>query len=260
MFDDTIDANTSVVAGSMVASPVAVNDSYGSIGNVGIAVPDGVNDLLANDLDANNPGSPALVFTLINATAFSSGTPVATTNGSVTVNSNGSFTYSPNAGFEGTDTFTYTLGNGTGLTDASTVSITVSGMIWFVQTGAAAGGDGRLATPFNCFVGTNCFDDTTLDQTGDTIFLYSGAYTGGQTLLNNQRLIGQGTSVTLASAAGIAIVPPFSNNLPATGGANPVLTTGSFTDNNPIFNGVDLATAAAHREIRRTSRVTPTAH
>lgn len=67
MFDDTIDANTTFVPGSLVASPVAVNDAYSTIGNVGISVPDGASDLLANDFDANNPGAPALVFTLINA-------------------------------------------------------------------------------------------------------------------------------------------------------------------------------------------------
>ncbi|MEW6212238.1 MAG: DUF11 domain-containing protein, partial [Acidobacteriota bacterium] len=38
-FTDTIDANTTLVAGSVTASPIAVNDSYNTIGNVNISVP-----------------------------------------------------------------------------------------------------------------------------------------------------------------------------------------------------------------------------
>ena len=149
---DQIDLNTTLLGGSVIASPIAVNDAFSSIGNVGITVPDGASDLLSNDLDANNPGvNTALVFTKINNTNFSSGTPVATTNGSVTINSNGSFSYLPNPGFEGSDTFTYTLGNNTGLTDTSTVSITVSGMVWFVNSAAATNGNGTLNLPFNCY-------------------------------------------------------------------------------------------------------------
>lgn len=218
---DTIDANTTLVGGSLIASPLAVNDVYASIGNVGISVPDGASDLLANDLDANNPASTAaLVFVAPVPTVSAQG-------GAVSINtSTGAFTYTPPAGFEGADTFTYTLGNGTGLTDTATVTINVSNVIWFVNASAGTGGTGTLSNPFNCFVGTNCFDDTTLDEAGDNIFLYSGNYTGGQTLLNNQRLIGQGANSTLASIAGINLANfPFTNALPATGGTNPVITT-----------------------------------
>ncbi|MEW6212877.1 MAG: DUF11 domain-containing protein, partial [Acidobacteriota bacterium] len=38
-FTDTIDANTTLVMGSVTASPIAVNDSYNTIGNVNISVP-----------------------------------------------------------------------------------------------------------------------------------------------------------------------------------------------------------------------------
>lgn len=216
---DTIDANTTLVSGSAAASPIAVNESYSSIGNLGISVPDGANDLLSNDLDANNPGvNTALVIT--------SAPTVSANGGNVLINTTtGAFTYNPPAGFEGTDTFTYTLSNGTGLNDTATVTIQVSGMIWFINASAGVGGDGRFNSPFNCFVGTNCFDDTTLDEAGDSIFLYSGNYAGGQTLLNNQKLIGQGASATLAEIAGIATIPPFSNALSAMGGTNPTITT-----------------------------------
>ena len=214
---DQLAGPQTLVGASLLVSPIAVNDSFTSIGNVGISVPDGVSDILANDTNPNGGGALTIV------------APIPTTStagGQVTINANGSFTYNPPPGFEGSDTFTYTLGNGTGLTNTATVTITVSGMIWFVQTGAAAG-DGRLGTPFNCFVGTTCFDDSVLDQAGDNIFLYSGAYTGGQTLLANQRLIGQGATAALAGPGSITgiTIPPFSNPLPATGGVRPTMTT-----------------------------------
>jgi uncharacterized repeat protein (TIGR01451 family) len=215
---DTIGANTTLLSSSVVASPIAVNDAYTSIGNVGITVPDGSSDLLGNDLDANNPGvNTALGFTKINNSAFSSGTSVSTANGMVTVNANGSFSYMPNPGFEGTDTFSYTLGNNTGLTDTATVTITVSEVVWFVNAASATNGSGTLNSPFNCFVGANCFSSTTADDADDVIFLYSGNYTGGQTLLTNQKLIGQGASGSIASIANINLSNyPFSNALPAT--------------------------------------------
>src|SRR4029077_18635827 len=60
--------------------------------------------------------------------------------GSVTLNANGTFTYISAVGFEGVDTFTYTLrdtgldavaGNADDLTDTGTVSITVGPAVWF---------------------------------------------------------------------------------------------------------------------------------
>jgi len=241
-FSDTIDANTTYQAGSMIASPVAVNDVYSSIGNVGINVTDGAGDLLGNDFDANSPAVPNLTISNVNT---------AGTQGAVNVNTaTGSFTFNPNPGFEGPTTFSYTLSNGTGLTDTATVTINVSGMIWFVNAAAGSGGDGRLSSPFNCFVGTNCFDDATGDEAGDNIFLYSGSYTGGQTLLTNQRLIGQGATTALTGAGSITgiIVPPFSNALPSTGGTNPNVTTSA-----AATNGINIVSGNTVRGLSVTT-------
>ena len=113
-FTDTVDPNTAFVGGSLAATPVAVDDSYVATGNVRISVP--APGVLGNDF----AGVPAATITA----------PSTSTNGgNVAVNANGSFTYNPPAGFEGTDTFTYTLMNGTG-SNSATVTITVSGMIW----------------------------------------------------------------------------------------------------------------------------------
>src|SRR4051812_38520064 len=110
---DTIDPNTTLVPGSFFASPIAVNDTYTAAGNIGLTVP-AANGILANDLDANNPGSSAaLTITAFNATSGQ--------GGNVSVNTTtGAFTYNPPPGFEGADNFGYTLSNGTTFTDNAT--------------------------------------------------------------------------------------------------------------------------------------------
>lgn len=47
-------------------------------------------------------------------------------NGSASVNGDGTVTYTPAADFHGVDTFTYTVDDGTGLTDSATVTVTVN--------------------------------------------------------------------------------------------------------------------------------------
>ena len=55
-------------------------------------------------------------------------------NGTVT-NNGGNVTYSPDSGFDGIDTFTYTIGDGNGGTDTATVTVTVT--VVAVQTTAS---------------------------------------------------------------------------------------------------------------------------
>jgi hypothetical protein len=229
-FSDMIDPNTTLVAGSVLVSPIATDDTYNTIGNVDIQVPV-AQGVIANDLNPN--GSGTLTVTQVNSTAVPGGgsAAAATTNGSVTMNSDGSFSYSPNAGFHGpTDSFTYTLDNGTGKTDTGTVTVNISGLIWFVNAAAGAGGNGTLSNPFNCLVGTGCFDPTAADAANDAIFLYSGSYTGGLTLLTGQLLIGQGASQSILQITGFS-TPSGTNLLPATGGTNPTITTAAASTN-----------------------------
>jgi len=101
------------------------------------------------------------------------------------------------------------------------VTINVSTPIWFVDQAAAGGGDGRLATPFNCLGGAGCFNAVNdgvgaHPAAGDFIFLYKSsgapaAFTGGVDLLNNQKLIGEGASQTLDVIAGVTV--PTGSNL-----------------------------------------------
>ncbi len=210
VFSDMPDANTTLVPGSVTTSPIAINDSYTATGNVRISVP--APGLLGNDSDPEG-----------DAVTASDGATSAN-GGNVSVNADGSFTYNPPPGFEGTDSFNYTATDSHGSTNTATVTITVSGMIWFVNSSAAPGGDGRLTSPYNCLVGAGCYFPPALDDPNDNIFLYSGAYTGGITLLSGQKLIGQGATNSLAAISGITPAP-HSDPLPPTGGADPVITT-----------------------------------
>lgn len=214
-FGDTIDTGTTL-SGSAHVSPIAFNDSYSSIGNVGITV-SAANGVLANDVDPDN-NSGTLTVT---ADAGPTGQ-----NGTFAIESDGSFSYTPPAGFEGTDTFTYTLSDGDTLTPNSsgTVTITVNEVIWFVDNSLGTQGNGTLSSPFNSLNGASGFNTAAADETGDIIFLYSGSstYNGGLALLNNQILIGQGATASIASIANIT-VPPHSNALPGTGGGRPTI-------------------------------------
>jgi hypothetical protein len=154
-----------------------------------------------------------------------------TTNGNATVNPNGTFTFNPAAGVTSANgLLEYSVSNGFG-SDTGTITIPIgANRIWFADTAAGAGGDGRLGTPFNTLAAVA----SAADAAGDRIFLHSGSgdYTGGITLLDNQRLLGQAGSLTLATMADVT--PPTDSVLPATGGTAPVIVNGS-------GNGVTLA-------------------
>src|SRR5690349_15375504 len=98
-FTDTVDPNTTFVAGSLRTTPLARPDSYTATGNVRIQVPIG-SGVLANDQDFDGVG-PAITVTAGNFTSAQ--------GGGVVLAADGSFSYNPPAGFEGADTFTYTL-------------------------------------------------------------------------------------------------------------------------------------------------------
>jgi uncharacterized repeat protein (TIGR01451 family) len=219
-FTDTVDSNTMLVPGSFKSTPVAANDRYNSIGNVGITVT-AANGVLANDLDPDGGA--------ISATAAAGAT---TQGGSYALAADGSFSYTPKPGYEGFDSFSYTITDADSNTDTATVTIIVSDVIWFIDTNASSNGNGTLASPFNALASLG----TAPDEAGDIIFLYTSAtpYSGGLTLLGSQILIGQGATSSIAGIANINMtVHPYSNALPATGGTRPTLT-------NPSSHGIIL--------------------
>lgn len=201
LFIDTIDANTTLVAGSVHTTPIARNDSgYSTVGNVLLTVPPG-SGVLVNDDDPDGTGPVAV--SGCGADLIAPFTCASTNSGDVSLNADGSFTYNPAPGFSGADSFTYTIADSDNATDTATVSITVGTPVWFINNTAVGFGDGRSGTPFNSITS---FDLLAADEAGDYIFIDtgSGAYTGTLTLLNNQQLIGEGVGLTVSPNLSIA--------------------------------------------------------
>ncbi len=208
-FSDQPDANTTFVAGSVVIGPLALDETYQSVGNM---------TLTSSAINATCGGNPLRSLTCndtlngatltgfgsmqgnANGTALG-GTVTTINNGSVVLAADGTFVYNPAAGFEGADEFYYTLSNATltpALTSTGKVTINVggaNGMVWFVTS--AGGGSGRQANP----IGLDAFrlvnnGTGTNPAANDTIFLFEGSHalTATLTLLNNQKVIGQDTT------------------------------------------------------------------
>lgn len=222
-FTDTVDPNTAFVPGTLRATPVAVNDTYAATGNVRISV--AAPGVLGNDFG----GLPGATIAAPPSTSAN--------GGNVSLNADGSFSYNPPAGFEGTDTFTYTLTNSEG-SNSATVTVNVSGMIWFIDNNATActtlaAGCGRLTDPFSSLLAFAALNNGSGNNpaANDNIFVYESAsdYAGPVTLLNGQRFIGQDATASLSSITGLT-PPAGSDPLPATNSANGVIvniTTGN---------------------------------
>ena len=232
-YNHSVDTHTTLLPATIRTTPVARPDTYNAIGNVRIDVNTAVTGVLTNDSDADGD-----TFT---ATAGAS----STNGGNVVMNADGTFTYNPPRGFEGTDTFTYTLTDSTGKTDTGIVSVVVSGVVWFIDNNAGGGGDGRLTAPYNTLAAFQAVNNGTGGNpaAGDNIFIYRQTvtdYTGPVTLLNNQRLIGQGATASILAITGLG-TPSGPNQLPATSGTNPnIVTTAAAT------NAINLAVGASN--------------
>ncbi len=223
-FSDAGDPNTSLVPNSVQTQPVAQPDTATAFGNVRISTANGAPNLLANDCDPDDITGPC------NDNLTASGPTTSTNNGNVVVNADGTFEYNPFPGFTGSDTFTYTVrdrgpnntpNDADDKTDTAVMTITVGPtLVWFINNQAAGGGDGRLTTPFNSIA---AFNAGAADDPGDIIFIFTGtgAYTGGLTLLNTQRLIGQGFNLTTETGT-----PPAGTDtslFPNAAGASPTI-------------------------------------
>jgi hypothetical protein len=259
--DLTGNANLTFTDGTVQTQPLALNDSYDVLGNVRLDVDDPAEGLLQRGTNDFDPDGTAVRITSADTTS--------TRGGEVNVDTaDGTFTYNPPAGYDGVDTFTYkikdagpngTPGDSDDAEDTGTVTLTVSGMIWFIDNSATAcisraAGCGRLTNPFSTLAafetangaGGTSGGDTVDPEAGDNIFIYVGLsdnmpathYAGPLTLEANQKLIGQGASDTLVTISGVT-VPAFSDDLPATNEPNgtnptpPTITAG----------GIALATA-----------------
>jgi hypothetical protein len=207
-FSAQLDPNTTLVANSIHASPIALNDTYNWVGNTQLdtaarALP----AVAANDVAVNATGGTD-TFTV---TAIAGGATVL--GGTVTLASpSGAFTYTPPLGrpniADGTtvqDSFTYTITNNADptLTSIGTVRINLTGRVWYLQAGAA--GDGRSNTPSSSPAAMS----TAADKSTDVFYIFSNAASlnGPFSVDAGQQLLGQGvnlvvSAITLFNAAG----------------------------------------------------------
>ncbi|HKR23115.1 MAG TPA: Ig-like domain-containing protein [Pyrinomonadaceae bacterium] len=246
---DNMDAN---FVFSFAIPPRAVDDARNATGNIRIQTAGRSNfSTLTNDI------GPGITVTAFDATSLR--------GGQVSVAANGTFTYNPRAGYEGPDSFNYTITNAAG-SDVGTVNITIAGMIWFIQSAPPAttcatlnGTCGRLSdslTSLPAFEAGNggatvVGSDVVDPEAGDHIFIYTGSagYVGPLTLEANQRVIGQGAQQSLQTLSGITPATD-SDTLPSTGGTRPSITTGGFNvvSNNQLYglNFDDTSTASVN--------------
>src|SRR6185369_5992271 len=243
-FSDTVDPNTNFLAGTLAASAVAVNDTFPvtvtgnvRINSANLAAPFSV---VSNDYLGTNTVSTitqvqavnTIVTNTIRATSANGGDTVMTVSGA----DMGKFAYNPPAGFEGVDTFTYVLTDNANAASAvsnrtATVSITVSGMIWFINNNSAAcltvaAGCGRLTNPFSTLAAFETANGSGGNNpaANDNIFVYESAsdYVGPVTLENGQKFHGQDATASLSAISGITPATG-SDPLPATTPGAPIV-------------------------------------
>ncbi len=115
-------ANTVLtIAAPANTAPIAANDAY-AVDTDDVLVVNPATGLLANDSDADGD---TLSVTQINGVSVANGETVALANGDLTINTDGSFTFTPDAGFEGDQSFAYTVSDGVGGTATATSTVTV---------------------------------------------------------------------------------------------------------------------------------------
>jgi uncharacterized repeat protein (TIGR01451 family) len=222
-FSEDLSAALTLTPGSLNSSPLAINDAYTFIGNTPISI-NTANGVLANDLDVDG-----------DAISLASYDNTSAQGGQVNLNTDGSFQYTPPLGYTGVDTFTYSIQDTHGEQDQALVTLTATQLVWYIDNSASSG-DGSYNQPFNSLSDYNSAQSSggsSAPEAGDFIFIYtgSGPYSGGITLLDNQRLIGQGVSLQSGG-----VNPVAGANLPAAGGA-PTLTN----------NGVVISLAQNNR-------------
>ncbi|GAA1544026.1 hypothetical protein GCM10009788_53120 [Nocardioides humi] len=218
----TVTVTVTCVNDAPVAADATFTGASGAVGNTVLVVDDATDaapavagphktvtgDLLAGASDVETPGSLAVV-------AATTGT---TQGGSVTLQEDGDFVYTPPAGCTvASDTFAYTVTDqdpAGALTGTGTVTVQISGCVWYVANDATGDDAGTSSEPFATLA-----QAAAASAAGQTIHVAGGdgtttGYTTGITLKTGQRLVGAAADLVVGGST-LATGAP---------GARPVLT------------------------------------
>ena len=203
------DANlcTGSQAFTIAINPSAATDVYGNLVNNTEAVVTG-----------GATGSPSTPFVALTGTIIANDLPgggvavvagtVSSANGTnnVVIAADGTFKYTPPLLMLATDSFSYTISSNTGGTltptqATGTVTLNLSGRVWYVNN-SGANGNGQSQSPFNSTSNFTNGARVSPDASGDIIFIHTGDGTttnqnGGVALLANEQLIGQGVALVV---------------------------------------------------------------
>ncbi|UXA15896.1 Ig-like domain-containing protein [Mycobacterium sp. SMC-4] len=153
-------ATVTITVTAVNDAPVAVDDSFTVDEDTVL-----VGNVLTNDTDVDGDD---LTVTL----------EVGPANGSLVLNADGSFTYTPDADFHGSDSFTYTAGDGTASSGVATVTITVTA----VNDAPVAVDDAFMVDEDTVLVGNVLTNDTDVDGDDLTVTLEVGPANGSLVL------------------------------------------------------------------------------
>jgi VCBS repeat-containing protein len=231
----TQDVTVTITGRSDNVAPVANDDAYAAIGNVVLTV-SAAQGVLANDeefgtgtIGTGPGGTPVTAYDAVSANG-----------GTVTMNPDGSFTYVSAPGFQGVDSFTYTITDPEGESSTATVTVTVTGSVWFIDNAAAASLNlGTQDNPYTSLAAFNAAQGTANGpQPGETVYLRAGTGTyaegDGINLLNGQTLIGGGQDLVVNGTT-----------IETAGGRPTIATTGAgnhgveLAQNNTVY-GLDI--------------------
>lgn len=192
---DTVDANTTLNAATVLATPLAIDDPYVTAGHVGLTV--AAPGLLANDIDPDTNGAaPELVVAAASVGVFST-----SLGGVLTIGADGAFSYEPPVGLgRAIDTFTYTLQDNDGQTTTGLFKVAVGPRVWFVDDAHPGTNQGTRSNPFVGFTATNVNGASGAgdqDVEGDVIFVHAGTHSAQVQLENLQWLIGEGEGLVI---------------------------------------------------------------
>jgi hypothetical protein len=166
--------------------------------------------------------------------------------GTLVLNQDGSFSYTTPTGFTGQQTFTYSVTNQFGNSEAQ-VTIGLAQAAWFVNNSGAAG-DGSQASPFTTLKAAE-----TASAAGDTIFVFGGDCTDsgqdeGIVLKPNQLLLSERQGLIFQNGVMTrtdisAQLVPDQIIVPADPGVRPVISNGTGigdTKTGGSGGGIDL--------------------